>query len=135
MKLQTRKIQTLNFKCPETDFVARPAMGLVETRLGLGCVAACRRCRCLLHGCVPVGMRPTTLNRAKSVRECPIGFHLVQVPGVPADTLDRATANGRLDDRILLEPRIATNVLVAVDNRLLLPRRDTKALIRYQTLY
>ncbi len=49
--------------------VARPARDLVATRYGMRCVAAGRRTRRRLQGCVAAGRRPTTHNRAESVRE------------------------------------------------------------------
>ncbi len=82
-------------------------MALVAKQYRKRSVAADRRTRRLLHGCVAAGRRPSTHNRAEPVREQPLGFHLVQLPGVPVDTLEKVTQNGRLKDRILLVRQIA----------------------------
>ena len=119
--------------CIPYDFVARPARALDATRYRMRCVAACRRTRRLLHGCVAAGRRPTTNNRAEPVRERPFEFHLVQVPGVPVETLQRVTPNMDDRDRILFLRQMTNTVVVLVDNRLPIPRRGTKAFIHYQT--
>ncbi len=69
--------------------VGRPARALFVTRYGTRCVAAGRRAIRLLHTCVAASRRPTTYNRAEPVREPLLGFHLVNAPGVPVDTLER----------------------------------------------
>ncbi len=71
--------------------IARRVRALVATRYGMGCVAAGRRTRRLPLGCVAAGRRPTTHNRAETVRQRPLGVHLVQAPGLPVDTLERVT--------------------------------------------
>ncbi len=71
--------------------VTRLVRVLVATRYGMRCVAAGLRTRRLLHGCVAAGRRSTTHNRVETMRVRPIRFHLVQVPGVPVDTLERVT--------------------------------------------
>ena len=75
----------------EEHAVERPVRALVANRYGMRCVAAGRRTRHLLHGCVALSRRQTTHNRAEPVRERLLGFHLVPIPGVPVDTLERVT--------------------------------------------
>ncbi len=64
-------------------------MALVYNPRGMQRVAAGRRTKRLPHSCVGDGRRPTTHYRAEPVRERPLDFLLVQVPGVFVDALER----------------------------------------------
>ncbi len=81
--------------------------------------------------CFAAGSRPATYNRAEPVRERLLGFHLVQVPGVPVDTFER---NERLEDGILMVRQMANTVVVLDYNRLPHPKRGTNVFIHEQTL-
>ncbi len=71
--------------------VARTAVGLVATRPGLRYVSASQLNRRILHCCVAADRRPNTRNRVETVREWPLGFHLVQVPVVDVGIIERVT--------------------------------------------
>ncbi len=69
--------------------VVRPDMALVLNPKWMWRVAAGRWTKRLLHSVVVGGGRSTADHRAEPVREYPLDFHPVQVPGVLVDALHR----------------------------------------------
>ncbi len=110
-------------------------MALVATRLRLRRVTAVRQAKRLLHGCMNRGRRTTTYNIAKPAMEQFLGFHLVQVPDVPVDKIERVSIKWGLEDKILLIREIANNIVVEIDNRLNFTKIGSKVLFDYQILH